>query len=200
MPIIETRAPIIETRRLRLRPFAAADLGELHRHWTRPPVRKHLWDDCVITREQAAEVVAASVESFRRHGFGFWCVREKGSGAFAGYCGFDFLEGTGEVEIGYGIEPDLWGRGLATEAGRACLRYGFEEMEFPRVIGLADFENAASARVLEKLGMTFERRAPHRGRDTLFYSLARAASTVRSSSSSVCARPMKAASNCEGAR
>jgi ribosomal-protein-alanine N-acetyltransferase len=174
--------PIIETRRLRLRPFAAADLEELHRHWTRPLVRKYLWDDRVVTRGQAAEVVAASEESFRLHDFGFWCVRDRDAGALAGYCGFGFLEGTEEIEIGYGIEPDLWGRGLATEAGLACLRYGFAEKGFARALGVVDFGNASSARVLEKLGMTFERRAPHRGRDTLFYSLARADFTAAAAS------------------
>ena len=167
--------PVIETARLSLRPFAAADVDELHRHWTDPLVRVYLWDGLVITREQAAEVVAASVESFRRDGFGFWCVRDKVTGALAGYCGFRPLGDAGEVEIGYGIDPARWGKGLATEAGRASLRYGFDEKNFPRVLGIADRANAASARVLEKLGMTFDRRDTHHGQDCLFYALAREA-------------------------
>ena len=167
--------PFIETARLSLRPFAAADLDDLHRHWTDPLVRKYLWDDLVITRGQAAEVIGMSEDLFRRHDFGFWCLRDKGTGALAGYCGFRFLEGAEEIEIGYGIEPARWGRGLATEAAGACLRYGFAEKNFPRVLGITDCGNRASARVLEKLGMTFDRRAPHRGQDTLFYALTRAA-------------------------
>jgi RimJ/RimL family protein N-acetyltransferase len=166
--------PVIETARLRLRPFAAADAADLHRHWTQPPVRKYLWDDRVISREEAADVVRMSADLFRRHGFGFWCVRDKGDGALAGYCGFRFMDDTDEIEIGYAVEPARWGEGLATEAARACLRYGFEEAHFPRVLGITDSANAASARVLEKLGMAFERRAPHHGLDTLFYALARA--------------------------
>ena len=165
--------PIIETARLRLTPFAAPDLDDLHRHWTEPLVRKYLWDDLVITRAQAAEVIALSEDLFRRHDFGFWCLRDKETGALAGYCGFRFLDDTEEIEIGYGVDSTHWGRGLATEAGRASLRYVFAEKNFPRILGITDYENRASARVLEKLGMTFDRRAPHHGQDALFYTLTR---------------------------
>ncbi len=165
--------PIIETARLVLRPFAAADTDELHRHWTDARVRRYLWDDRVIARGEAAEVVALSEEMFRSRGFGFWTLRDRGTRALAGYCGFRTLDETDDVEIGYAVEPARWGEGLATEAGRACLRYGFEALNLPRVLGITDYGNAASARVLEKLGMTFDRRAPHHGLDTLFYSLAR---------------------------
>lgn len=168
-----TSPPVIETARLRLRPFAAPDLDDLHRHWTHPLVRKYLWDDLVITRAQAAEVIELSEDLFRRHDFGFWCLRDKEAGALAGYCGFRFLGDTGEIEIGYGIDPPRWGAGLATEAAGACLRYGFVERNFSRVLGITDAANSASARVLEKLGMTFDRRAPHHSQDALFYTLAR---------------------------
>jgi RimJ/RimL family protein N-acetyltransferase len=165
--------PLIETERLRLRPLAPADLEAIHGLWTDPGVRRYLWDDEVIPRARAAEVIAASEELFRQHDLGWWALRERGAGELVGFCGLRFVDETGDVEIGFGLAPSLWNRGLATEAARACLRYAFTEKNLPRVLGITDAANSASARVLEKLGMTFDRRAPHHGPDTLFYSLAR---------------------------
>lgn len=165
--------PLIETERLRLRPLAPADLDAVHALWTDPDVRRYLWDGVTIPRETAAEVIAASEELFRRCSFGWWGLRERAGEELIGFCGLRFVGETEDVEIGFGVAPPRWGRGLATEAARACLRYAFAEKNLPRVLAVTDAANAASARVLEKLGMNFDRRAPHRGLDTLFYSLAR---------------------------
>ena len=165
--------PLIDTERLRLRPLAPADLDAAHALWTDPDVRRYLWDDEVIARSKAAEVIAASEASFRRHDFGWWGLRERAADELAGFCGLRFVDETAGVEIGFGLAPARWNQGLATEAARACLRYAFGEKNLPRVLGMTDAANAASARVLEKLGMTFDRRAAHHGLDTLFYSLAR---------------------------
>ena len=165
--------PIIETERLRLRPLAPGDLDALHALWIDPEVRRYLWDDEVIPRERAAEVIAASEELFRLHDFGWWGARERAADELVGFCGLRFVDESEDVEIGFGLAPARWNRGLTTEAARACLRYGLVEKNLPRVLGITDAANAASARVLEKLGMTLDRRATHHGLDTLFYSLAR---------------------------
>jgi RimJ/RimL family protein N-acetyltransferase len=70
-----------------------------------------------------------------------------------GRCGLQWLPDTEEVEVDYILGRAFWGRGFATEAARASLRYGFEELELERVIGISHIENIASQRVLEKLGM-----------------------------------------------
>ncbi|HEX8183557.1 MAG TPA: GNAT family N-acetyltransferase, partial [Blastocatellia bacterium] len=67
-------SPVIETTRLRLRPFTPGDLDDLHRLWVDPAVRKYLWDDEVITREQAASVIDESCSLFDADGFGLWGV------------------------------------------------------------------------------------------------------------------------------
>lgn len=79
-------------------------------------------------------------------------------GFMIGFCGLSRSGTSAEIEILYGIAPSHWGQGLATEAARAVLHYGFEELRLSRIIGGADVPNVASLRVLEKLGMTYIQR------------------------------------------
>jgi RimJ/RimL family protein N-acetyltransferase len=74
------------------------------------------------------------------------------------------------VEIGWRLRPDYWGQGLATEAATAVMEYGFRRWGFPRLISVAQPENKASLRIMEKLGMEFERRFQHEGTEVVCYS------------------------------
>lgn len=146
----------IVATRLTLRPWEVGDLDALHGLWTDADVRRFLWDGEVISREKAEEVVRAGIDSFERHGFGFWGVRERGREELAGFGGFRFVEPGKDVEILYGIAPRLWGRGYATEAARALLAWAFRETDLLRIFAGGDSPNRASLRVMEKLGMRFE--------------------------------------------
>lgn len=156
-----------------MRPFTTDDVDELHRMWVDPGVRKFLWDDQVIPRETAAAVVEGSVESFARHGFGFWAACFKDDPALAGFGGLRHFTEDGaaesEVEILYGVAAGHWGKAIATEAARAVLRYGFEETELEQIYAGADPPNAASFRVMEKIGMRFARRMTVNGFETIYY-------------------------------
>jgi len=160
---------VIRTSRLLLRPCAAGDLDSLHQLWTDPEVRRYLCDDVVISRERAAEVIAASTESFTKHHFGFWAVVPSEASAPIGFCGFRMTEGS--PELLFGIAPEYWDRGFATESAIAVLRHGFDELQFTRVIAGADEPNAASHRVLVKLGFKLERQCERDGRPELWYRL-----------------------------
>jgi ribosomal-protein-alanine N-acetyltransferase len=160
------------TARTTLRPVAPGDVPALHALWTDSAVRKYLWDDEVITRERAAEVVAASAADFEAHRFGLWAVRETTTGEWIGFCGFRSSDAN-EVELLYGIWPRYWGQGLVTEAARAALSYAFLTLGVTEVVAATDVPNHASVRVLERLGMQFERRGLLNGLDTLFYRLPR---------------------------
>jgi RimJ/RimL family protein N-acetyltransferase len=86
-------------------------------------------------------------------------------GAFAGICGlwrvpFD-ASFTPAVEIGYRLLPKWWQRGIATEAGAAVLRYGFEELELPEIVAYTVSANVRSRRVMEKLGMQYSQDFEH---------------------------------------
>jgi RimJ/RimL family protein N-acetyltransferase len=163
----------LTTQRLSLRPFTAANVDELHRHWTNADVRKYLWDDEIIPRETAAEVVTASLASFTEHGFGFWLMTLVESDEFAGFCGLRHFGEEPLVEILYGIEPALWGSGLAVEASQAVLQFGFEQAGLAKIYAGADPPNAASIRVMEKLGMRSDHRRTINGLEAIYYALER---------------------------
>jgi ribosomal-protein-alanine N-acetyltransferase len=163
---------ILETARLVLRPCTSGDVDALHALWTDPKVRRWLWDDRVIDRATAAEVVAASEQSFAASGYGQWCVAERGGdGALLGFTGLRAIEDTPEVEVLYGFAPSHWGKGFATEAARAVLAHGFDTVGLARIAGRTDTPNRASARVLERLGMAFEGERLVHGLPTVHYAM-----------------------------
>ncbi len=156
-----------------MRPFATDDVDELHRMWVDPGVRKFLWDDQVIPRETVVAAIEGSVDSFAQHGFGFWAISFKDDPALVGFGGLrHFTEDGGEkseVEILYGVAAGYWGRAIATEAARAALRFGFEEIGLEQIYAGADPPNAASFRVMEKIGMTLARRMMVNGLEAIYY-------------------------------
>jgi len=147
------------------------DLDDLQRLWTDPAVREFYWDGEIISRERAEAAVREGAGDFERHGFGLWVAEE--ADRLVGFCGLRPLDHGPDVEVLYGIAPSRWGKGFATEVALAMVRYGFEEAGLDRILGIADKENAASRRVLEKIGMTFEEHVIHEGREEARYSIQR---------------------------
>jgi ribosomal-protein-alanine N-acetyltransferase len=148
-----SKRPTLETGRLLLRPLSEADVAAVHRVSNEPLVRRYLWDDEPVPRAKIKELVVQSERMFSEEGLGLFGVRLRGSEELVGFCGFIRLEGMEEPELGYELLPQVWGRGLATEAALACIGYAFEVAGLERVIAGADAPNAASLRVMEKLGM-----------------------------------------------
>lgn len=164
--------PVIATRRLELRPLVEADLELLHEHWSVPEVGRWLWDEQIPTREQVAEELAKSGDCFAARGFGIWGLFRRHGCSFIGTSGLlPVPEGTGEIEILFSTVPGEWRRGYAEEAATAVLRHGFEAAGLTEIVGRCDAPNEPSRRLLEKLGMTFERRAPIKGVDCCHYRL-----------------------------
>jgi RimJ/RimL family protein N-acetyltransferase len=129
----------------------------------------------VDTRTPREELVAPLPGFFDAHGYGLWGARLHDREELVGFGGFWYFHTLPKLELLYGIAPQHWNRGLATEIARTLVRYGFEELEFSEVRASTDAPNAASARVLEKAGLRFERRAVVDGLETLFYWLPRSA-------------------------
>ena len=144
--------PMITTERLTLRPFAPDDLDALAAIYADPDVMRHI-SGGVRTREQTAASLADYAEEWRARGHGIWAVTETATGDLLGMCGF-----VDRAELGYIFGRFAWGRGIATEAARACLRFGFERLDYETIGAGALKENAASLRILQKLGM---HRAPN---------------------------------------
>jgi RimJ/RimL family protein N-acetyltransferase len=169
------RPPRIETARLRFRPFTLDDVDDLHRLWTEPGVRQYLWDDEVIPRERVESIIETSLASFEAHGFGLWAVLPEAEEILIGFCGFWFFHEPPKLELLYGIKPAYWNKGFATEAASAMMRYGFEELKFERIEASTDAANLTSLRVLERIGMSFWKREPTNGLDTVYYAISREA-------------------------
>jgi RimJ/RimL family protein N-acetyltransferase len=116
------------------------------------------------------ELVSSLWESDR---IGFCAVVEKSSGRIIGWCGLWRLKETGETEVGYAIRKEFWGRGLASEAARAFLDYGFNRLNLDKIVAVAFPDNTASRRVMEKIGMRYDYTGQFYGRDLVHYSITR---------------------------
>jgi ribosomal-protein-alanine N-acetyltransferase len=163
--------PLIETARLRMRPITLDDVDAIHQIWTDAGVRKYLWDDEVISREETVAVIEKSLKYFHCKGFGLFAVLPIDGERIIGFCGYWFFHEPPQLELLYGIITDQWGKGFAPEAATAMLRLGFEELGFYEVIASTDAPNTASVRVMEKLGMSFLKRQDTEGLDTIYYSI-----------------------------
>jgi [ribosomal protein S5]-alanine N-acetyltransferase len=108
--------------------------------------------------EESEGFLCRALEGYERGDFGGWGVVLKDSGAFVGTCGMDadYAPEHARAELGYVLSREHWGKGLMPEAMRAVIRFGFGRMGLNRVQARCIAENAASARVMEKAGMTYE--------------------------------------------
>ena len=148
----EAKIHALTSARLTFRPLAMEDLEDYVRLYADPEVTRWLEGERPRTPGESTARLARDVAHWSTHGFGRWAVREKLTGAFVGRAGFSRMV-NGDVELGYVLSPKFWGTGCASEAAARVLAYGLETWGFPRVIATVRPENAASRRVLEKLGM-----------------------------------------------
>ena len=166
-------ADVVETARLRLRMFRPEDLDPLCEITRDPEVMRYIGHGRPLTRDETHANLSSIVSAFRRRGFGRWALESRETGALAGYCGLSLGNEELGVELAYMLARGEWGRGLAHEAGRASLRYGFEKLGLRAIAGLTLRDNRRSRRVLERLGMSFVREAHFYGFDCVQYTVSR---------------------------
>ncbi len=147
--------PEIETAQLRLRVPTAADVDQYYIHIHRDPdVMRYLPGGVPRSKDRTVTTLAIVIEHWHRHGFGVWSVEQKERAGLIGHCGLSCVpEADGVVELAYAFGKTFWGKGYATQAARANLRFGFEHLGLPEIIAVAVPENIGSQRVMEKLGM-----------------------------------------------
>jgi RimJ/RimL family protein N-acetyltransferase len=158
----------LQTPRLQLRPCQITDLAPIHTLWTTDRIRYFLFDDRVITLDETRSFLQDSLTNFDHLGYGIWLVFSQLSDRPIGFAGC--LQSDHQLpSLIYGIHPDHWGKGYATEAARAVLYY-VATLPFPQIEADVDEPNVASVRVLEKLGMQQVKRAIVHGKPLLYYS------------------------------
>lgn len=149
----------IVTPRLVLRRLDTGDVEAMGALFQDAAVRRHLAVtpmDAQEAHDFAAQFIRESRAEFQRSGCGAMALTPWAAPAPIGYCGLRPIPGEAETtELMYALAPRFWGLGLATEAARACVDWGFENLCIAAVIGLARRENTASLRVMQKLGMAY---------------------------------------------
>jgi RimJ/RimL family protein N-acetyltransferase len=154
---------VIETERLRLEPLDPSRLEEFVALTADPETMRYWTAGGPCDRDAAERNFAAALDRLREHSFGRRWVVAKENGAGLGFTDTKFFGEScdevspEEVEIGWMITPSAWGRGYATEAGGAVRDEAFERLGLESVVAVHHPENVASGRVMDKLGMAFER-------------------------------------------
>lgn len=152
---------LIETERLLLREITLEDKEQMFLLHSNPEVQKYTGEDPITSIEIMEEAIRDRVEWYKKYGYGRWGTFLKDGMQFIGWAGLSYLPEFDEIDLGYRFLPEHWGKGYATEASEAILQYGFENLGLKRIIAIAMKENPASIRVMEKVGMKFEKYAPY---------------------------------------
>ena len=167
---------ILETKRLILRRLVMGDLDDLYALYSDPEIRRY-FPDGVLSRAETQEELEWFLNGHPEHPeLGLWATIHKETGKFIGRCGLLpwTIDGRDEVEIAYLLDKAFWHQGLATEAARGILHYGFEQLKLARLICLIEPDNRASQNVARRIGMTLERKVDGIAADnfpTLIYAI-----------------------------
>src|ERR1044072_288557 len=106
----------LETARLTLLPLTATDADAFHQLCITPGVRRYLFDDEILSREQIEDFLQTSLNLFSESGYGLWALRLIGDPELIGFCGYWFFHAPPELELIYAVSESHWGKGLVVEA------------------------------------------------------------------------------------
>jgi RimJ/RimL family protein N-acetyltransferase len=149
----------LHSSRLAFRRVHASDLDDLWRLWTEPDVRRFLWDDRAITRDEAAATIA-DCEGLAERGLGLWVLRPNDADVVVGCAGlFPVTTAAtceprlgGLVEPLVALRPEQWGRGYAGEALQALIEHARSNLGLTQLAAVTDVPNVRSDRMLRRAG------------------------------------------------
>jgi RimJ/RimL family protein N-acetyltransferase len=142
---------VIETERLTLRPLGPSDLDDFLALHADPDVVRFTTGYDRAGAQLRLEEISGEWEQY---GFGPMALLERDGGRFLGRCGLKYWPQFDETEVGWSLRPEARGHGYATEAGRACIDWGFRRFPVPYITAMIHPQNGASLRVAERLGLT----------------------------------------------
>jgi RimJ/RimL family protein N-acetyltransferase len=149
---------VLETDRLVLRRMSVDDADFMLGLLNEPSWLRYIGDRGVRTREDArAYILKGPVDMYDRLGFGLYLTELKGEGVPIGICGLVKRDFLADVDIGFAFLPGFWGKGYAYEAASAVMEYGKGTLGLKRIAAITALDNHSSIRLLEKLGLKFDR-------------------------------------------
>ncbi|MGY8952484.1 MAG: GNAT family N-acetyltransferase [Flavobacteriales bacterium] len=158
---------ILETERFYFRELTPDDAPMFYSLNLDSEITRYTSDTAFHSIAEAMDFLE-NYKDYELHGYGRWAIIEKATKESWGWCGLEKRE-NGDVDMGYRIFHDKWGKGCATECGKACVKYAFEELELEKLISEAVTENKASFRVMERIGFSYWKDSKDNNYDTLVY-------------------------------
>lgn len=153
-----TNGKITQTNRLLLRQFTHKDAPFILKLLNTPGWLQYIGDSNVKSVEDAENYINnILIKGYATNGFGFWLVGLKDNATAVGMCGLVKREGLDNVDIGFAMLPDYYGKGYAYEAAFATLQYAENFLKLNDIVAICNADNVASGKLLEKLGFSFER-------------------------------------------
>lgn len=148
---------ILETDHFILRQCTLEDIDAYLKFWNDPQVMQFIGDGTWGGgRQKVEEFITKNILGYKPNpGLGSWAVIDKSSAELVGEAGLVAVGGSDEVDAGYILRKDYWGKGYGTELLKGLLRFGFKNLELNKIIAVAHPDNIASARVMQKCGMTY---------------------------------------------
>lgn len=157
---MDRKLPFLQISRLTLRPLQPEDAEVLHRIYRSEGVLRFFPNPIPPALEKVQRFILAQQAHWETHGYGNWGVLPDGSDEIIGWVGLQYLPELDETEVGFLLDRVFWGKGYATEAAQASIKFGFGWIKLDHIIALVHPDNLASLRVIEKCGMSYIDKLP----------------------------------------
>ncbi|MBE0697858.1 MAG: GNAT family N-acetyltransferase [Anaerolineaceae bacterium] len=165
----ELTIPTIKTERLFLRAWSMDNAEMLFQILQEKDILQYFPNPNPPSVDRVQRYIAHQLAHWQEYGYGHWAVVSQETKEVLGWVGLEYLTDVKETEVAYLLTRRVWGKGLATEAAQAAVRFGRENAGLRKIIGLVHPENTGSARVLQKCGLKYEQKVPLWGMDLEWY-------------------------------
>ena len=156
-----------------MRKFTPDDLEKLIELRSDEEVIKYLGGRTLQNPEAIKKRLQFYLDCYEKYGFGMCAMIWKETGEMFGWSGIQPLDDSDEIEVGYGMIKEFWGKGIGFECAKAWLKHGFEVAKLERIVAVADPDNKGSWRIMEKCGMKYEKTEEHYGMNLVLYAISK---------------------------